>query len=145
MKRLFTAAAAAAIFAGHAVAADPALIDTSVVTGAEAQVETFEWGRLITYYAGESYSTQDALAAVAVINPGMQIHPPHVHAEEEYLMVLEGAGTWSVEGEEFPATAGDLLYAAPWDEHGIRNTGETPLKFVVFKWNPKPVEPAPAP
>jgi len=144
MQRLFTAAAAAAILAGHAVA-EPAYFDTSVVAGAEAKVETFEWGQLITYYAGESYSTQDALAAIAVIHPGMQIHPPHVHAEEEFLMVLDGDGTWSVEGEEFPAEAGDLLYAAPWDEHGIRNTGKTPLRFVVFKWNPKPVEPAPAP
>lgn len=144
MKPLLTAAAAAAILAGSAVA-DPTHLDTAVVTGADAKVESFEWGRLLTYYAGESYSTQDALAAVAVINPGMQIHPPHVHAEEEYLMVLEGAGTWSVEGEEFPAAAGDLLYAAPWDEHGIRNTGETPLRFAVFKWNPKPVGPAPAP
>jgi mannose-6-phosphate isomerase-like protein (cupin superfamily) len=129
----------------YALAEATADIDTGVVSRSDAAVESHAWGELLTYFAGESYSTQDALAAVAVIKPGQEIHPPHVHAEEEYLMVLEGNGTWSVEGEEFPAAAGDVLYAAPWDEHGISNTGDVPLRFVVFKWNPKPVEPAPAP
>jgi mannose-6-phosphate isomerase-like protein (cupin superfamily) len=135
-----------AVFLATCACAEPdAEIDTGVVSGSDTAVETEEWGELLTYFAGESYSTQDALAAVAVINPGQEIHPPHVHAEEEYLMVLEGSGTWSVEGTEFPAKAGDMLYAAPWDEHGIRNSGKVPLRFVVFKWNPKPVEPAAAP
>ena len=128
-----------------ALAQDGKTLATAVVPGTEAKTENFEWGSLITYYAGDSYAATDSLTAIAVINPGMEIHPPHVHSEEEYLMVLEGEGTWSVKGREFPATSGDMLYAAPWDEHGIRNTGETPLRFVVFKWNPKPVSPMPAP
>ena len=112
-----------------------------VRAGSDAKAETFDWGTLVTYFAGDSYAATDSLTAIAIINPGMEIHPPHVHSEEEYLMVLEGEGTWSVKGEEFPAEAGDVLYAAPWDEHGIRNTGDEPLRFVVFKWNPKPVSP----
>ena len=131
--------------AAAAYADAPASLETGVRTGTEAQAETSEWGTLVTYFAGNSYSATDSLTAVAIINPGMEIHPPHVHSEEEYLMVLEGEGTWSVKGKEFPATAGDALYASPWDEHGIRNTGDVPLKFVVFKWNPKPVSPMPAP
>ena len=115
-------------------------IFTNVLSEQDTQKDSFEWGQLLTYYAGETEYSKDALSGVAIINPGMQIHPPHVHSEEEYLMVLEGSGTWSVEGEEFSAQAGDLLYAAPWDEHGIKNTGSTPLRFVFFKWNPKPVE-----
>ena len=34
-------------------------------------------------------------------------------------------------------------HAAPWDVHGIRNTGRAPLRFVVWKWNSKGVAPAP--
>ena len=116
-------------------------IVTTVVPAVAAETQVFEWGRLITYYSGETWSSRDALTAVAIIHPGKQIHPPHVHSEEEYLMVLEGEATWIVKGEHFPASAGDVLYAAPWDEHGIENTGETQLRFVFFKWNPKPVEP----
>lgn len=32
-----------------------------------------------------------------------------------------------------------MLYAAPWDVHGITNTGTTPLTFVVWKWDNKGV------
>ena len=93
------------------------------------------WGTFYAYHEGETRSTTDGLVGVAVIDPGEEIHPPHTHAEEEFLMVLEGSGTWHLLGEERPATAGDLLYAAPWDVHGITNTGDAPLRFVVWKWN----------
>ena len=108
---------------------------------AEAERQDADWGTLYAYYEGESYGTRDALAAVAVIKPGRQIHPPHRHAEEEYLMVTEGEGTWHLNGRERPARAGDMLYAAPWDVHGVRNTGRVPLRFVVWKWNSKGVTP----
>lgn len=106
----------------------------------EAKRADHDWGSLHTYFEGESYGTRDALAAVAIIKPGQQIHPPHEHAEEEYLMVLEGSGTWHLNGKDRSAKAGDMLYAAPWDLHGIKNTGSQPLKFVVWKWNNKGVE-----
>jgi gentisate 1,2-dioxygenase len=80
------------------------------------------------------------LAAVALINPGMQIHPPHQHVEEEYLMVTEGTGVWSLHGEERAAKAGDMLYASPWDWHGITNTGTEPMTFVVWKFNGKNID-----
>ena len=137
--------AASGVLAAAALAQEPGTLGTDVRAGSDAKAEIFDWGTLITYFAGDSYAATDSLTAVAIINPGMEVHPPHIHSEEEYLMVLEGEGTWSVKGEEFPAGAGDVLYAAPWDEHGIRNTGDEPLRFVVFKWNAKPVSPMPAP
>ena len=70
----------------------------------------------------------------------MEIHPPHEHAEEEYLMGLECYGTWHLMGRDFPATKGDMLYAAPWDLHGIHNTGDKPLTLVVWKWNNKAMD-----
>ena len=111
----------------------------------EARREDAAWGTLYTYYAGQTRGTRDGLAAVAVIRPGQEIHPPHQHAEEEYLMVLEGEGTWHLSGRERPARAGDMQYAAPWDVHGIRNTGRVPLRFVVWKWQSRGVAPAARP
>ena len=114
---------------------------SSILSESEAKREDFEWGSLYTYAAGESYSSKDGLAAVAVIKPGQQIHPPHQHAEEEYVIVTEGTGVWHMNGKERPAKAGDVQYAAPWDLHGITNTGTTPLRFFVWKWNGKGVPP----
>lgn len=114
---------------------------SAIVSQQEAQRQDFDWGTLYTYFNRETYGTRDGLAAVAVIRPGWQIHPPHQHAEEEYLMVVEGGGTWHLNGQERDAKPGDMQYAAPWDVHGIKNTGNTPLRFVVWKWNNKGVVP----
>jgi quercetin dioxygenase-like cupin family protein len=114
---------------------------SAVVSQQEAQREDFDWGTLYSYFNRETYGTRDGLAAVAVIKAGREIHPPHQHAEEEYLMVLEGLGTWHLNGQERGAKAGDMLYAAPWDVHGVKNTGKTSLRFVVWKWNSKGVAP----
>jgi len=112
-------------------------ISSRVKTQQEASREEFDWGTFSTYYQGETYGTKDVLTGVAVIKAGWEIHPPHQHAEEEYLMITEGQGTWHLNGKAFTAQKGDMLYAAPWDLHGIKNTGTAPLTFTVWKWNTK--------
>ena len=142
----WAAALVLALTAAAAAARQPNAAQPSAIRSQqEAKRQDHDWGTLFTYYEGESHGTSDALAAVAVIKPGREIHPPHEHAEEEYLMVLEGHGTWHLNGREQPARPGDMQYAAPWDVHGIRNTGTTPLRFVVWKWNSKGVPPVARP
>jgi len=112
----------------------PAL-KTSVISEKQVPPDIQGWGRFLTYFSGDTEHVSDVLTGVAVIKPGAQIHPPHKHIEEEFLMVLEGNGTWTIGNKDFAASSGDILYAAPWDLHGLKNTGVTPLRFVVFKYN----------
>jgi len=114
---------------------DHEVLKTQVVSKSDVKPDVQPWGQFLPYYVGDTEFTSGALTGVAEIKPGQEIHPPHKHIEEEYLMVLEGNGTWTIEGKDFPAKAGDILYAAPWVSHGIKNTGSTTLKFVVFKYN----------
>lgn len=118
---------------------------SAVISNSDAALDEAEWGTFRSYFAGESYGTRDLLAGVAVIRGGDEIHPPHRHAEEEFLIVTRGEGVWHLNGEEFPAQAGDMLYARPWDVHGITNTGSDSLAFVVWKWSsmglPAPTDP----
>ena len=137
-----------ALCVGAGILAAPAYsddIDTGVMPQVEAEVDQGDGWTFYSYFTGSSYGVEKTLTGMAVIEPGRQIHPPHVHADEEYLLVTQGQGEWSVKGETFSASAGDMLYAAPWDEHGVKNTGDTPLVFVVFKWhskhNPVPEKP----
>lgn len=120
---------------------NPGAQSSAIRAQGEATAEHHEWGTFHTYFSGQSYGTTDALAGVALLKPGFEIHPPHQHAEEEYLTVIEGEGTWHLNGREQRAVAGDMLYAAPWDMHGVKNTGATPLRFVVWKWNSRGVAP----
>jgi gentisate 1,2-dioxygenase len=74
--------------------------------------------------------------------PGESVHPPHRHAEEEFLFIINGTGVWTVYGkEEFAAKSGDLLYASPWKWHGVQNTGTDTMTFFFLKWNNKGVAP----
>lgn len=86
-----------------------------------------------------TFGTEGTVTGILTLKPGSEAHPPHKHAEEEFLLVTKGSGTWSLNGEEFPANRGDLLYAAPWDLHGIINSDTVDLEFYFIKWNNKGV------
>jgi mannose-6-phosphate isomerase-like protein (cupin superfamily) len=53
------------------------------------------------------------------------------------MEITEGEGTWHLNGKDVPAKKGDVVYAAPWDFHGLTNTGSKPLTFFVVKWGAK--------
>jgi mannose-6-phosphate isomerase-like protein (cupin superfamily) len=71
------------------------------------------------------------------LKPGQAPHPPHQHADEEFMILSEGSGTWHLDGKELPARKGDVLYAAPRVMHGLKNTGDAALTYYMVKWNNK--------
>lgn len=118
---------------------------TQIVRQDEARITKGDWGQMYRYFEGESPATRNVLVAVADVQPGKAVHRAHRHAQEEYLMLTEGSGVWSVDGKESPAKVGDVLYAAPWVYHGLTNTGTQILKFAVVRYTGKGIEPPPRP
>ena len=135
-------ALAALVLPARTGAADkkPARITSSVVRFDEAARLDADWGELRSYFTGETHGTKGVLTAVAVIEPGKFIHQAHRHVEEEYLAIVQGEGTWHLAGKEFPAQRGDIQYIEPWVYHGLENTGDAPLIFVVVKFAAKGVK-----
>ena len=124
---------------GHEIYAD---IDSAVISEADAKRLDEAWGKIFIYTdegTTTTYGTKNSLSAMAEILPGQEIHPPHQHTAEEFMYIIEGNGTWSLNGKTSPAKAGDMLYAKPWDMHGITNTGNSPLRFFVVKFDGKGV------
>ncbi|WP_024599018.1 cupin domain-containing protein [Pseudoalteromonas sp. TAE56] len=129
---------AAAIFALPVSAADKStLLTSAIVSQKDAHITHYEGGDFHTYFYGDTPLTKGAITGVAVIKPNNEIHPAHQHPDEEYLMILEGSGTWTLNGKSQPAHTGDILFAAPNDVHGIYNNGDVPLKFVVVRYQAK--------
>lgn len=141
------------------VACNPATTDTDALTNgagaasailseADVAVEAVDWGDFYAYFTDDTHALSPVLVGVAKINAGDQIHHPHRHADEEYLMVTKGRGIWSLNGVLSPATEGDILFARAWDYHGIRAADDSPLEFVVFKYSGRdseaPIDPDPA-
>lgn len=71
---------------------------------------------------------------LAVLPPGASIGlHRHREDEEEFYLVLEGAGVMRREGEEFAVGPGDLVRNPPGGAHALRNTGQGPLRVFVFE------------
>jgi len=127
-------------------AAKPPL-ESRIWRAGDARLSKGSWGSISIYTEDgqPSFGTSSVLTAQLEFLPGKQLQPPHQHADEEFQYVIEGSGTWSLNGVESPLAAGDLMYSKPWDWHGIRNSGDKPLRFFVFKWRARGVAAPPQP
>ena len=120
---------------------------SAIISQSQSNTDTADWGTFHAYFTEETHVLKPVLVGVAKLKAGEQIHPPHRHADEEYLMVTEGRGTWSLNGETRDAKKGDILFARAWDYHGITAAPDSPLEFVVFKYSGNgilaPIDPNP--
>jgi mannose-6-phosphate isomerase-like protein (cupin superfamily) len=123
----------------------PQPLKSQVVRWDDARIHKADWGQMRFYFTGETGATKNVLTAAAVVEPGKAVHASHRHAEEEYLVLVDGSGVWSLDGKDIPAQRGDVLYAEPWVYHGLKNTGDKPLIFVVVRYQGKGVPAPPRP
>ncbi len=79
---------------------------------------------------------------LSVVGPHLATHLPHRHAEDEFFFVLEGKAEFLLDEERQIVGSQTLLYCPSWHLHGIRNVGDTELKYLVIK---KYLGPVPAP
>lgn len=70
---------------------------------------------------------------MSVVGPYQATHPPHRHAEDEFFFVLDGKAEFYLDGKTKVAGPYTSFYSPPNSEHGIRNAGETVLKYLVIK------------
>jgi uncharacterized cupin superfamily protein len=86
-------------------------------------------------------------AHISVLNPGRSPHPPHVHVEEEVLIVLDGEAEILIGDNPDPAAArvervpaGAFSYYPAYQHHTIRNAGAANVTYLMFKWRAPPLE-----
>jgi mannose-6-phosphate isomerase-like protein (cupin superfamily) len=77
----------------------------------------------------------------SILDPGHSPHPPHAHAEEELLIVLDGEAELVISNSPAPEGAriepvrpGAFAYYPPFQHHTIRNAGTSPVSYLMFKW-----------
>jgi quercetin dioxygenase-like cupin family protein len=77
---------------------------------------------------GAERVTSELIAGVTDLQPGGWLGH-HRHTPAEIYYVLEGRGTLTIDGEKHEVVAGAAAYIPGNSEHGIRNTGDAPLRF----------------
>ena len=109
-------------------------VQSVLLNPAQVQPETHSFGSQRIYFNGSTAGLKSLVVGSLVLKPGEQPHPPHTHPDEEILLVTEGTGQITLNGQVSNVSAGALMYAVPNYLHGIKNTGATPLTFYFFKW-----------
>jgi len=62
---------------------------------------------------------------------------PHGDDNEMYIL-LQGAGEYTENNETFQVVAGDVMVSAPFATHGMKNTGDVPMRLLVVECYNKP-------
>jgi mannose-6-phosphate isomerase-like protein (cupin superfamily) len=70
---------------------------------------------------------------LSVVAPHSATHPPHKHSEDEFFFVLEGTAEFYLNGEIKTAGPMTSFYCPSFSEHGIKNVGDSELKYLVIK------------
>ena len=88
---------------------------------------------------GKTPNLQKVGIHYSVLAPGNLPHPPHLHVEEEILIVLKGSahlqfddGTGQI--IEAAVSRGDCIYYPAFHRHSIRNSSTSPVLYLMFKW-----------
>lgn len=72
---------------------------------------------------------------VTQVGPQSANHPAHTHPEEEIYYVLEGKAEFSLDGKSKTVGPNSTMFCPSRMPHGIRNVGDSPLRYAVIKAN----------
>ena len=70
---------------------------------------------------------------LSVVAPHQATHAPYRHPEDEFFFVIEGKAEFILQGKTKVVGPMTSLYCPSQMEHGIRNAGDTELRYLVIK------------
>jgi quercetin dioxygenase-like cupin family protein len=73
--------------------------------------------------------------------PGQSPHPPHRHAHEELMVVRRGTVEVLQGTTTRIAHAGDVIFMASNELHGLKNTGRVNATYLVIRIDPHDLPP----
>jgi quercetin dioxygenase-like cupin family protein len=90
------------------------------------------------WFADDKFLSDGRTLKLSVVEKGKASHAPHKHVEDEFLFVLEGTAEFYLDGKTKVVGPLTSLYCPSNVEHGIKNAGDTQLKYLVIrKYDPK--------
>ena len=78
------------------------------------------------------YDKETAQAMVITIEPGYEL-APHITPVDIFMFVLEGKGLFTIGDETLELTRDELVEGPVEIPHGIKNSGDEPLRVLVLK------------
>ena len=129
------------VVAGPAARGVPALRSCVHAVPLPLERETAHGWKPHPLFRGATPNLKSIGCHVSVLEPGCEPHPPHTHAEEEILLVLDGQAilVLAEHGDAAdpvlePIEPGTFSYYPAGFAHTIRNVSDSPVTYMMFKW-----------
>jgi quercetin dioxygenase-like cupin family protein len=106
-------------------------VDNCINTFSKENIEKTSVG--YQYWFADPNFADGKTLKMSVVGPHSATHPPHRHPEDEFFSILEGKAELYLKGKWTPAEPYTSFYCPPNVEHGIRNAGDSELKYLVIK------------
>jgi len=71
---------------------------------------------------------------ISTLNPGQASHAPHMHPQEEVIILKDGILEGFVDGEWRRVGPGSIFFFASYNPHAVRNPGDKPATYLVFNF-----------
>jgi XRE family transcriptional regulator, regulator of sulfur utilization len=85
------------------------------------------------FFYGPEQSGYNLEMHETVLGPGVETHPPHTHAHQEIIILVEGTVEVSMDGRTDTVEAGSVIFYEPNRPHNLRNTGTVPCRYYVVE------------
>jgi uncharacterized RmlC-like cupin family protein len=129
-----------------------ALVSAARTAPSELTSVVFEWsamkaeptqaGEVRRVFRAKTATLDELECHITTLKAGAKSHSPHVHANEEVLIVREGNVEVFYGNAWHPAGPGSVIFLTGTDPHGIRNAGSTAATYHVLAWRAPAVRPA---
>jgi len=110
------------------------MMHSSIFNWTDLKVQTTKYGARREGFDGRTTTLDELSCHITTLNAGQIPHAAHHHPEEELLVVKEGILQVMQNGVTNQAGPGSIIFQASNEEHGLRNAGDVPVTYYVFKW-----------
>jgi mannose-6-phosphate isomerase-like protein (cupin superfamily) len=97
-------------------------------------VKTNATGSVRSFFKAPTATLDELECHVTTLNPGVESHPAHKHANEELVIIREGTVEVLVNGEMKWVGPGSVVFNASEVMHSLRNVGDVPAVYHVISW-----------
>ncbi len=113
----------------------PTVMGSSIFDWNSFEVKPSKIGFTRKVFQAPTATLDELECHITTLNPGATPHEPHKHPDEEIIIIKEGTVESLVNGQLKRVGPGSIIFQAANQLHSIRNVGDTPAIYHVFKWN----------
>lgn len=111
-----------------------ALMGSTVLEWGALPVKEQKTGARRELFRAPTATLEELEGHVTTVNPGLAPHAPHQHPDEELMVLKEGTVEALVGGKTVRVGPGSVIFQASNQLHGLRNVGDVPATYHVFRW-----------